>query len=269
MQPDRSVGGVIELLWGLLFGSRPGRAVVAIAVLVVAWHLSRVVVQLLGRPVARQFRRPSVTQTVLRAIRLSLMLFAAAIAGSVVGLGPGDILISVTVISAVVGIILAPVAGSLINGLFVLADQPYEIGDMIELVDTGQRGFVEDITLRYTKIFTDDNTVLVIPNSTIRERDVLNYSAEDERTRLKLDVTVSYEGDLDQARAIMERAARDVEEVVVGGPTIRIGSARYPAGPRCQIRDYADHGVSLRLRYWVKTPYYISRVRSKDRKSVV
>jgi small-conductance mechanosensitive channel len=61
----------------------------------------------------------------------------------------------------------------------------------------------------------------------------------------------------------MERAALDTPEVVDGGPDIRIGSARYPAAPTCYVDEYADHGVSLRLRYWVKTPYYLIRVRSK------
>ncbi|MFB6162642.1 MAG: mechanosensitive ion channel domain-containing protein [Halococcoides sp.] len=66
--------------------------------------------------------------------------------------------------------------------------------------DTGQQGFVEDITLRHTKIFTLDNTFVVIPNGTIRERDVINSSAEDARTRQTIEVVVTYESDLDRAR---------------------------------------------------------------------
>jgi len=182
---------------------------------------------------------------------------------SLVGLQAGDILISVTVFSAVVGVILAPLAGSIINGLFVLADQPYEIGDMIELVDTDRRGFVDDITIRYTKIFTLDNTFIVIPNSSIRDRDVINYSAEDERTRLSLSLVVTYEGDMEQARSIMERAARNVDEVIGGGPDIRIGAARYPAAPTAYVDQYGDHGITLTLRYWAKQPYKLLTVRSK------
>jgi small-conductance mechanosensitive channel len=61
----------------------------------------------------------------------------------------------------------------------------------------------------------------------------------------------------------MERAARETTEVVEGGPDIRIGSARYPSAPVAYIKDYADHGVLLELRYWVKDPYYVGRVESK------
>jgi len=248
----RQVAGLPGIEWAL-----------AIAILVVGYYLSGLAVRLLGRPVARRFRRPSVTRTILRSVRSLVFVLTVAAALVALGFRPGDIVLSVTVFSAVLGIVLAPIVGSIISGLFVLADQPFEIGDLIELTDVERRGYVEDITLRYTKIFTLDNTFLVLPNSSIRERDVINYSAEDERTRLSLPLLVTYESDIDEAREIMERAARETPEVIDGGPDIRIGSARYPAAPTCYIEDYADHGVQLELRYWVKTPYYLTRVRSK------
>lgn len=240
----------------------------AVLILVVGWYVTKFVVRVLGRPVARRFQRPSLTKTVLGGIRAVLMVVALALAASQLGFEPSQILLSVTVFSAVLGFVLAPIIGSVINGLFLLADQPYEIGDMIELVDQGKRGYVEDITLRYTKIFTLENTFLVIPNSNMRDRDVINYSAEDTRSRLSLEVLVTYEGDLEAGRAIMEQAARETQEVVEGGPDIRIGSARYPSAPVAYIKEFADHGVLLDLRYWVKDPYYMPRVRSKVQERV-
>jgi small-conductance mechanosensitive channel len=127
---------------------------------------------------------------------------------------------------------------------------------------------VEDITLRYTKVFTLDNTFLVIPNGSIRERDVMNYSAEDSRTRLSLDVQVTYESDIAEARDLIEEAARKTEKVIEGGPDIRIGSARYPAAPTCYIDKFGAHGVDLRLRYWVTEPYKLLALRSKVQTNV-
>jgi small-conductance mechanosensitive channel len=238
------------------------QVVLAAATLVVFYYLSTYLVRLLGRPVARRFRRQSVAQTILRGVRIGTLVFGTFVAGGILGLRFPDIVLSVTVFSAVLGLVLAPIIGSLIGGLFVLADQPYEVGDMVEL-DNGKRGFVEDITLRYTKLLTLDNTFLVIPNSDIRERDVENYSAEDTRTRLRLKVLVTYESDIPQARRLLESAAGDVDDVVEGGPDIRIGAARYPAKPTCYIDEFADHGVLLTLRYWSRNPYKLLTVRSK------
>lgn len=246
----------------------PGhRFVAALLVVVLGLSLSKLLVQVLGRPIAQQFARQSVAQIVLGAVRVTTILLSLVIAGSLVGLRLGNIVLSVTVFSAVVGIILAPIVGNVINGVFVLADQPFEIGDMIELED-GTRGYVDDITIRYTKIFTLDNTFLVIPNGNIRDRDVTNYSAEDERTRLSLDVLVTYDSKISEARQLMEVAARSTDDVIQGGPDIRVGSARYPASPVCFIVEFADSGILLRLRYWATKPYKIPAVESAVRTAI-
>lgn len=139
---------------------------------------------------------------------------------------------------------------------------------MIELVDTGTRGFVEDVTLRYTKMFTLDNTFLVIPNSEILNRDIVNFSAEDRRTRQSIVLIVTYEGDLQRARELAVESAAAVDGVISGGPSIRVGSTRYPAAPRCYIEEFGDHGVRLNLRFWVKEPYRLPRVRSQVQANV-
>jgi small-conductance mechanosensitive channel len=238
--------------------------VASVVVLAAGWLVSRLVVRLMSRRLARRFNRPSLTRTALRGLRVGVFLFTLLVVLRINGLGLGNIALSVTVFSAVVGVVLAPIVGSIISGVFLLADQPYEIGDMVELSGGGEkrRGFVEDITLRYTKIFTLDNTFLVIPNGTIRERDVYNYSAEDTRTRQTLDVLVTYESDVQAAREAIERCARKTAGVIEGGPRIRVGAARYPAQPDCLIGEFGDHGVLLQLRYWVEEPYRLQAVRS-------
>jgi small conductance mechanosensitive channel len=225
------------------------------------------VVRLAGRPVARRFRRQSVAQMVLRLLRLGVVAVTIVVAAGVLGFELGNIVLSVTVFSAVLGIVLAPIVGSTINGLFILADQPYEIGDMIEIED-GRRGFVDEITIRYTKMITLDNTSLVVPNSVMREQLVTNLSADDERVRLGLDVLVTYGSDTERAKALLRRAARDDEAVIRGGPDIRIGSARYPARPTVLRSSFADDGVLLRLRYWVTKPYKIPTIESRIRDRV-
>ncbi|RQG89765.1 mechanosensitive ion channel family protein [Natrarchaeobius halalkaliphilus] len=234
----------------------------ALVVLIFGWFLSKLVVRLAGRTIARRIERPSVTRTVLRGVRVSVLIVTLIVVAAILGLSGGEILLQVTVISAVIAVVLAPLVGSLINGLFILADRPYEIGDMIEITDEGHRGFVEDITIRYTKIFTLQNTFIVIPNSEIQQRDVINYSAEDERTRISVEFEITYESDLEAARRHAERAARSVDTVISGGPDIRIGSARYAAAPVCTIREYADDGIALELFFWTKRPYKQTLARS-------
>lgn len=268
---DANESSAVDLIQAIIPGDIPEivvEIVLALAVLAAGWYLSKLAVRLAGRTVARRIKRPSVTRTVLRGVRAAVFLWAVIIAAGILGVGDTQILLSVTVISAVIAIVLAPLVGSLINGLYVLADRPYEIGDMIEVTDAGHRGFVEDITIRYTKIFTLQNSFIVIPNSEIHTRDVINYSAEDERTRVSIGFVITYDSDLEAARQAAERAARSVDDVIAGGPDIRIGSARYAAAPSCYIREYGDHGIALDLFIWMKHPYKQSVVRSAVQEAI-
>ena len=148
----------------------------AVGVLVATVLLVRFGGRLLEVPVEQQFDRQSVQATVTRVLKIAMLSAGVVIALSVIGVDLGNVVLSVTVFSAVLGLVLAPIVAAIINGLFILMDQPYEIGDMVEL-DDGRRGFIDNMTIRYTKIITLENTFLVIPNSVIRERLVTNYSA--------------------------------------------------------------------------------------------
>jgi len=258
------VGGLLPFpipLW--IYEIAASLLVIGLAVVV-----SKLLVRLLGRRFAQRFRRPSLTRAALRAVRLGVYVFALLTILRINGLDLSNIALSVTIFTAVVGIVLAPIFSSYISGMFLLADQPYEIGDVIELADRNQRGFVEDITLRHTKMFTLDNTFLVIPNGEMRQRDVVNYSAEDTRIRLSLDVVVTYESDVPEARKLIEKAARTVDGVIEGGPNIRVGAARYPAAPTVYINEFGDHGVRLTLRYWAEEPYKLLTMRSRVQTNV-
>jgi len=194
----------------------------AVLIVLVGYRLSITAVKYAGRPVYRWVNRESVAATILRFLKIATILASVLIALRVsFGFTPTSILLTATVFSAVVGIVLAPLVGDIVNGVFVLSDQPYEIGDMVEIVDTGQTGFVQEVTIRYTKISTLDNTFLVIPNSEMRKRDVDNYSAEDIRTRQTIDVSVTYESDIETAREVLRGAARDTPEVISTQGTVR------------------------------------------------
>ncbi|WP_049910888.1 mechanosensitive ion channel domain-containing protein [Halorubrum lipolyticum] len=259
-----SIGGRLTRLadaFGAFAGSAVGRVLFVILSVAAGVLASKFLVRLIGRPVARRVSRQSVAQTIVRGVRVGTVTLSLLVGLWATGFRFTDLLVGTAVFSAVIGIILAPLVGNFINGVFILADQPFEIGDMIEL-ENGTTGFVEDITIRYTKIFTLDNTFLVVPNGAMRERDVTNYSAEDERTRRTIEVLVTYESDISEARRLIERAARDCDAVIDGGPDIRVGVARYTASPDCRLHEFGDDGILLRLRYWVKKPYKLAKVQS-------
>jgi len=243
---------------------RPGAPVViAVLILLGGWYGAKLVANVIRPYFITHIPRVSVAETLLGVFRAIVMVFALFTVANVFGYEPENVLLSVTVLTAAFAYIMAPIIGSLINGLFVLMNRPYEVGDMIQLVDTEQLGYVKEITLRYTKVHTLENTTLVIPNDSIHSRDVINFSEDDERSWLSIELTITYESDLEAAIEALERAGRTIGEVVDGGPAIRLGGNRYPAAPTAFVTEFGDHGIHLELRFWVFEPYHPKRVRSK------
>lgn len=248
------------LPWGL---SRwTVRTLLALVVLTVAWHGSRLLIEGLRQPVAQRVSRQSLNRALLRSIRTCVVVAGVFVALAIYGIDPERLGLAAAVLAAGAGAVLAPFLRSFIDGLSVLSDNAYEMGDLVELLDIDRRGYIELITLRYTKIYTLENTFLVIPNEQAQNRDVVNESAEDPRTWLSIQLQVTYESNLEEARTLVERAASDVERVLTGGRNIRIGSARYGSAPTCVIDSFAEDGVSLRLVYWVETPHAQLPIRS-------
>ncbi|ELY40117.1 mechanosensitive ion channel family protein [Natronorubrum tibetense] len=234
----------------------------AILAVIAAWFGSRLLSERLRPRLEERVLRPSTANAVLLGARIAVVAYAFVPIAGLLGFRPQSVFLSFTVISLVLGAVLAPVGRSYISGLFILVHRPYEVGDMIELVDREERGYVDDITLGYTRVYTLENSFLVIPNETMRDRDIRNLSAEDERSRLSLEVCVTYEGDLDRACELLERAARDVDGVIGGGPPIRVGRSKFPAGPKAFVREFADHGILIDLKCWIEAPYLPLKVRS-------
>ncbi len=98
---------------------------------------------------------------------------------------------------AIVGFAAQPAISDLISGFLISINKPFEIGDRI-IADGIEPGIVEDITLRHTVIRIYDGLRIVIPNSVLNTKTVVNTSKGDERG-IHLTFSVSYDTDIHTA----------------------------------------------------------------------
>ena len=101
----------------------------------------------------------------------------------------------------------------IISGAMILIDQPFRIGDRLELPSLDSWGDVVDIGMRSTKILSMENRMVVLPNSLIGKDQVINYSYPDPSYFALVKVVVAYDNDPDQVSEILETAIRSVEGV--------------------------------------------------------
>jgi hypothetical protein len=114
---------------------------------------------------------------------------------------------------------------NLIAGVLLIVDRPFEIGDRIEVWNapsgSATWGDVIDIGLRATKIRTTDNIVIVIPNNKIMTRDIINYTLISDRIRVRINVGIAYDADVQKARDILVELAK-----TVGAPVLAANAPR-------------------------------------------
>jgi len=132
---------------------------------------------------------------------------------------------------------------NLIAGVLLIIDRPFEIGDRIEAwsapAGTASWGDVIDIGLRATKIRTTDNLVIVIPNNEIMKRDIVNYTLISADIRVRINIGVSYDADINKVKALILKVADSADWIL-----------KQPA-PKVVVRSFGESSVDLQLRVWI------------------
>ncbi len=95
------------------------------------------------------------------------------------------------ILTAIVGLSMKDTIGSLISGIIIQIEKPFDIGDWIQIKD--MVGCVMEITWRYTKIKTISDVYIVVPNNNISTDNIINYSKPSSEFEVWMEIGVSYE----------------------------------------------------------------------------
>jgi small-conductance mechanosensitive channel len=142
-----------------------------------------------------------------------------------------------------VGLGLQNVVSNFVAGLILLIEQPIRMGDRIEVKDTF--GDVVRIGARSTWVRTNDNFVIILPNSDFINNSVINWTANDARIRLNIPVGVGYNSQPEQIRELLLQAAASHPAVLKG-----------PA-PDVIFNDFGDSSLDFTLRVWTESQLHV------------
>ena len=151
--------------------------------------------------------------------------------------------IAALVASAGVAIGLA-LQGSLSNfagGFIILFIRPFKVGDYIETSTYG--GVVEQIGLFYTQLATPDNKQILIPNGSLSNGSLINYSAKSTR-RVDLTFSVGYENDITHVKEVLNKIVEN-NNLILKDPKPFIGVSAHSAS-----------SVDFVVRAWCDTQNY-------------
>ncbi len=167
---------------------------------------------------------------------------------SVLGISITPLITALGVGGLAVALALQDTLSNLFAGIHILVEKSIRVGDFIRL-ETGQEGYVEDITWRTTRIRMLPNNMVVIPNSKLSQSIVINYYLPEKRMSLLISIGVSYSSDPEKVeRILVEETKKAVGEIpgLLGEPEpfVRFipgfGDSSLDFTLICQVQEFVD-----------------------------
>ncbi len=115
-----------------------------------------------------------------------------------------------------VALALQDTLSNLFAGIHVIAAGKVRPGDYVKL-DTGEEGYVTDITWRNTTIRALPNNTIVVPNAKLAGAILTNFSLPESEMSVLVQVGVSYDSDLKKVERVTIEVAREILKSVQGG----------------------------------------------------
>ncbi|MEP0821272.1 MAG: mechanosensitive ion channel, partial [Ignavibacterium sp.] len=131
------------------------------------------------------------------------------------------------------GLGLQNIANNFISGIIILLEQPVKVGDRIVVGDV--EGDIIHIGARSTRVLTNDNITIVIPNDQLISQNVINWSHNDNRIRFRIPVQVAYGTDVRLVERVLPDVAQANQDVLKEPP------------PSVRFREFGDNGLKFDL----------------------
>ncbi len=217
-----------------------GKLTLALLTLLIGWWL----INTLTRKVGRLLDRRNVDRALngfigsLAGIVLKVLLLVSV--ASMVGVETTSFIAVIGAAGLAIGLALQGSLANFAGGVLIMLFRPFRAGDWIEA--QGVSGSVDNIEIFHTTLKTADNKVVIVPNGSLSNGHITNYSRESKR-RADINLGIDYSSDIKKAREVLlqiaadSRVHRDPEPVVF-------------------VTGLGDSAVDLSLRVWVDTADY-------------
>ena len=194
-----SVGGSAVTVGGVAAGA----VIVAVSLVV-----SKLVTRALCRVRQRSPQKTTAALYLLEKLSGYGLIVLGVVSGlSAAGLNLSSLAVFAGALGLGIGFGLQGVVKEFVSGLFLIFDRMVSVGDYVEL-EAGVRGAVTEIGPRATRIRTNDNVNIIVPNSAFIEDRVTNWTLKGDTRRIHVPFSVAYGADRSQVRDAVLEAAR-------------------------------------------------------------
>ncbi len=203
--------------------------------------VNRILARMMAATVLPRFNLQQGTQfTVIRITQYAVWFVGIFLAFQFIGIDLSSLVVIFGFLSVGIGFGFQNLTSNFISGIILLFEQTIRVGDRVTVA--GTEGHVIEINIRSTTIRSLNNVAIVVPNSEFISSAVVNWLHGDPKTRLEIDVGVSYDSNLDTVMSTLLEIAKDEPDVLPE-----------PA-PDVLLLSFGDSSWNMRVRAWVASP---------------
>ena len=232
---------ITELMNANLGDLSLGNIISAAITLILCLLVVRVTTKIFGRILSKSRLEARIQKYVLTGAKTILYVLTALIVVDSLGIPTTSLVALLSVASLGVTLAAEDILANLAGGMVILASHPFNIGDIIEV--SGVVGSVEDITLNYTKLLTADGQIVMMPNKTLADSQLTNYSKLGRRRAVIL-VTASYDAPTETVKNACRQALNMTADVL-----------QDPA-PGVFLNNYKESSIEYKVVCWASTDVY-------------
>ena len=215
---------------------------IALCILVIGRQVIKIVIKIISSALERSNTEDTVRIFVTNLLKTLLMIVVFIAAINQLGIETTSIIAVLGAAGLAIGLALQGSLANFAAGILIVIYRPYKVGDYIQA--DNHLGTVNDIQIFSTVLRTPDNKLVVVPNGSIMNGSIVNFSNQDTR-RIDMVIGCSYEDDIDKVKSVLtDIVAKD--DRVLSDPKTRIA-----------VSELADSSVNFIVRPWVKNPDYL------------
>lgn len=218
-----------------------GKLLLALVILIAGFRLVKIITKKIFNSKTTNRLDASTRGFAQSLVNICLKIIIGITALSVIGVPMSSMIAVIGSCGLAVGLALQGSLSNIAGGFILLVFKPFSVGDYITTPDIS--GTVEDIGVFHTKIITNDNKIIIVPNGNISNSTLTNVTAMKER-RVDLTFTAAYNADINK----VEQTLLDVcnaHELVLKDPE-----------PFARLSAHKDSALEYTVRAWCKADDY-------------
>ncbi|MDH4036431.1 MAG: mechanosensitive ion channel [Candidatus Krumholzibacteria bacterium] len=214
-----------------------------VLVMIITVSVSRLVRAIIARAMMRRGSRPEVAAGVTRLVHYVMILAGVGVAFAAAGIDIGSLFTAGAIFAVGLGFAMQNIAQNFVAGVILQTERTIRPGDVLGVEGNIVR--VTDIGIRASIVQTRDGEDLVIPNSTLIQETVKNYTLKNATVRIRVPVGVVYGSDMALVKQTLTETAKEISQKW----------AVPDREPLIAIREFGDNSVNWEIGIWMDNPW--------------